>query len=146
MKAQKVIAAIFLALFACLCGTASAATSSPAPNVIVFGADEDTFTPPSNQGAANNNVIETIEVTPNTTGTLYQILNATTGQAIWETTSTETRPVTSTGVVVTAVGGINKIVDKVNILIPTGGIRFNTTTTPGAGFTGLYLYRRAGNQ
>lgn len=146
MKTQKVIAALVLAFCVGICGTANAATTSPAPNVIVFGADEDTFTPPSNQGAANNNIIETIEVTPNTTGTLYQILNATTGAAIWETTSTESRPVTSTGVVVTAVGGIAKIVDKVNILIPTGGVRFNTTTTPGAGFTGLYCYRRAGNQ
>lgn len=144
MNFQKYLTAVLVCLIALAASVGHAASAGqPAPNVLVFAADEDTYIPVSNPGAANQ-YIETIEVTPNTTGTLYQILNNSTNAVIWETTSTESRPITALGVVVTATGGITKIIEKVNIQIPTVGIRLNTTTTPGAGFTGLYLYRRAG--
>lgn len=144
MNFQKYLTAVLVCLIALASSVGYAATSSPSPNLILFTADEDTFTYPS-VPVGNAAIIESIEVTPNTTGTLYQILNNTTNAVIWETTSTESRPITALGVVVTAVGGIAKITEKVNIQLPPGGIRFNTTTSAGAGFTGIYLRRRAPN-
>lgn len=138
IKAAVLCAAVMLGAVS----SAFAETQTPAPNVVRMTADGDTFSLPSNTGSV---VFDLIQTQPYTTGTLYQILNTTTDEVIWETTSTETRPVSDAGTVVTAVGTLAKISEPVSIQLPPGaGIEFNTTAAAASGFTGIYLYRRVG--
>lgn len=123
----------------CVASIGSAAATKVG-NCIKLAADGDSWTfAPTDAG------IIKLEFTPITTGSLYQLrAGSESGTILWETTSTETRAVDSTGTVQTYVGGLNKITDEVCIQAPVA-IYLNHTDT--GTFTGMYLYtgRKDGN-
>lgn len=113
-------------------------------NVIKLAADGDSWS-----FASTDAGIVKIELTPSTTGTLYQLRSGSeSGAIVWETTASETRRVvmSSTDELEVAAGGMPKIEDNVTIQCPVT-LYLNTTDTAAAGFTGMYLYtgRKEGN-
>jgi hypothetical protein len=130
----------FTAIF-CIASLGYSATTKVG-NCIKLAADGDSYTfSPGEAGSVK------LEFTPTTTGSLFQLrAGSESGTILWETTSTETRAVTSAGIVVTAMGGLNKITDEVTIQAPVA-VYLNTTNTAAEGFTGMYLYtgRKEGN-
>lgn len=136
---MKIVGA--LALIVGVCAPAFGATTQAA-NVVRMTTEGDTY---SAGGAALPPVCQ-IQLTPVTTGTVFRLREASaSGKVVWETTSTETRPITDAGIVVTAVGGLDKIVEDVTIGVPTGGFYLEIDGTDPATWTGIYLYFRKDN-
>lgn len=137
---NKTIGAIAL-LILCLCAPAFGATTQ-AGNVVRMTAEADTY---SAGGAALPPVTQ-IQLTPVTTGTCFRLREASsTGKVLWETTSTETRDITSTGNVYDTSAGLDKIVENVTISVPTGGLYLEIEGADPLTWTGIYLYFRKEN-
>lgn len=131
-----------IALFLVLGAGSAFGAATKSGNVIRMTAEADTWSP---DGAAIPPIVN-IQLTPVTTGTCFRLreYNAS-GKVLWETTSTETRPVSDAGTVITAVGGLDKISENVTLDIPQAGIYLDIEGTDPSTWTGIYLYFREDN-